>query len=278
MVKSRKNPEKNVSNRHLRGVATRGSSFVALDPDDFNDVVDQADVHPLVHNDARNSMVDSNRIVWPLQLTKSNSIASGIKKDIEPRRYRELVLLPILGAAACAPYHGIAALEYTMRSIMIKVQKGLWKLGLKEREDIIRGDENESERLNRQVGKTRSSWFKIHSSNVPHYQRAADDVNNEHLYGRIHCFAQLTVPAWRPEPFQLAKVRLYEVSGVQAESNLQIIRTDKAVGYVYNARPLTIKYVQVRDIVGLIAVGPVIVKDRAEHIDRAAFYVLPIKI
>jgi hypothetical protein len=283
MVKSRKNPEENVANRYIRGVATRSVGFAAAEAerDLEDDAPDPVDPHPLIHNDARNSMVDSRKVVWPQRLTPGNSGPSGLPPCSE-LHVRSRVMTRILGAAVCDLYPRIAPGRYAMRAVFCKVQRGPWRFSLEEREEVVEANEEEDEegRLNRQKGNVRSSWFKIHASRVPHYVRdpllgpAVAAHDGEYLYGRIRRFAQLDVPAWREEPFRLAKVRLFEASQHVNEMGLTIIDTKAPLQFMFEGRLESIEYVQVQDLAACIAVGPCLVGPAPSSL----FFVLPIDL
>jgi hypothetical protein len=280
MVKSRKNPEESVSKRTLRSVATRGVGFSVADivRDGEDDAPDRLDQHPLINPDARNSMVDSNRVVWPQNLTSYTSKKSDIPHHIAIH-VRGRVLIPMLGKPVCAPYEGKNS-AYTFVYVMKPVQVGLWPYGLSDREDIVKEDETEVVRFNRLMGKKRSSWFKIRSSDVPHYDTAPDHQHyDEFIYGRIIRFAQLTVPAWRPEPFQLAKVRLYAPHSRHSIAKLDAFNTQFPLQYYCDdarTKSAPIEYIQVQHLISCIAVAPV--HPLAVGQKSSEYYALPIEV
>jgi hypothetical protein len=235
---------------------------------------------PLVNSEARNSKVDSKRVVWPQTLTPGNSGPSGLKA-MSPLHVRARVMFRILGAAVCNLYLRTAPGDFVMRSVYCKVLVGWYRYGLKEREDVIEETEDEESRLNRLNGKTRASWFKMLASDVPHYVRDPElgpvvGINGapHYLYGRIHRFAQLNVPAWRAEPFLLAKVRLYKLSGQPNHMGLSIIHTHEPLQYMFEGNLENIEYVQVKDLVAQIAVAPVRIQQHGPP--SSSFYVLDI--
>jgi hypothetical protein len=261
-VRSKVHPEENLMNRYLRSCATRGAGFtasrVSIDIDtggvaevhtDDGSVTESDDPHPLVRMDARNSMVDEARIIWP----KVNSRNTKGRVDVAAEVALDQ-LQKMLGPAICEEYRGRSP-AFTLRPMHSDVRKGLWLLGRKEREDT------------RSTSKTISSWFSIPSVHVPHYAvpvRPAYDrgmFSNRHLevnpilYGRIHSFVEVIVPTWRPEPFRLAKGLFY--AGDHCERYTRFHCVDTLAPLVSLAGVL-LEYVQVKDILGSVAVAPIL--------------------
>jgi hypothetical protein len=275
-IKSRQHPEENLLNRYLRSVATRGVGFTAAEAELEDDAIAPADVHPLIHNDARNSMVDSQTIVWPAVLTRSNSLPSDIPR-VAMEHIRGRIIFPMLGQEECDE-HLLKSCAFTFSYIMVKVRVGNWRYSFFECEEVIYNAEDEDPRLNRSMGKTRASWFTVHSRDVPHYQRTSPDDANEYVYGRIIRFAQLTIPAWRAEPFLLAKVYIYDNQGVEPVTGFNIINTIRPCKYTdKDGRSRFIEYIQVKHLRGCIAVAPVNTPHRADIISPV-LYVLPIEV
>jgi hypothetical protein len=275
-------PEENAARRYLRGVATHSVGFRAAEAEreEEDDAPEPVDPHPLVHNDARNSMVDSKKIVWPQKLTPGNSGPSGLKRTL-PHLARELVMFPILGAAVCDLYPGLDPVSFVMRSIFCKVYRGPWRFSLQEREEFIEAEDGEEERGNRQKGTVRSSWFKILASDVPHYVRDPDaepavaGADGLYLFGRIRRFAQLSVPAWRAEPFRLAKVLLYEKHITINHMGLFVIDTARPLQFMHEGQLENIEYVQVKDLAACIAVAPVMLDTAVRN---TLYFVLGIQL
>ena len=275
-IKSRKHPEENLLNRYLRGVATRGVGFGrGGDEDDSEDDSEaNVDPHPLVRQDARNSsaMIDRT-VVWPTRSsaktqkhrldvirvddgavdaahTADVAAAAAPAADAVPAAAvistnDDIVRLRMqlyLGAAECLLHAGKSA-AYEVIDIISPVRVGIWKFGLKERE------------VQRRIGKTRTSWFRIRMSKVPQYRNPAPD-SDDFFYGRIQRFTELTVRGWRDAPYQLAHVELYVGSEPDASSGLVQIDTQILLKCVTaDGHRVPISYVQVKDLDSCIAVA-----------------------
>jgi hypothetical protein len=230
-IKSRKHPEVNLANRYLLAVATRNSGC------------DQEEnIHPLVPNGAVHSIMDEQRVVWPLR-TKYNSRLAPPK---DPHHARLRVIQPILGIDVCNQYKNLSC-AYQLIYFKQAVQVGRWTYGLKAKED------------GRQVGKTRASWFRIRAKHVPHYKECDDESRpdeepfdgEQFIFGRIFRFARLEV--WREE-FELAEVSLFSSEFQERFTRYHIIDLRRPLKDV-NDKP--IQYVQAKHLHSCVAVAPV---------------------
>jgi hypothetical protein len=249
MIKSRAHPEENLANRVLLSCATRAPGFTAsrvrgdmrADLGD-DEATDSTDPHPLVRQDAKNSMVDEKRVVWP----KVNSTNAKGQIDVTEHEGAHAQLLHMLGPELCDKYRGICP-SFTLRPMLSSVGKGLWTLTPKDRED------------RRPFSKSCSSWYTVASACVPHYTvpvrpPLAFPPLNPNLYGRIHTFVEVIVPAWKCEPFRLAKGLLYAGDNSQKYTHFHCI--DERLPLASLAG-VSLEYVHVHDIIATVAVTPV---------------------
>jgi hypothetical protein len=263
LIKSMTHPEENLVNRHLRSCATRGVGFTAsrvaggdaaeMHADGEDEIELSDDPHPLVRQDASNSMVDATRVVWP----RANSRNCKGKADVAEHEDALAELLRMLGPEICDKFIGKCP-SFTLQPMLSPVRKGHWLLGLKERED------------KRAVSKTISSWFSILSARVPHYtvplrsKLAHQHPLNPILYGRIQSFVEVIVPAWSREPFRLAKVSLYAGDHCEQYTRFHCINT---LAPLISSGGVALTYVQVKDVLSTVAVAP---------LHQGHFFILPI--
>lgn len=262
-IKSSKHPEANLANRYVLTFATRSHRTLlqnAAQPEEDESAdgvnADRSVLHPLVPLNAIHSLMDDQRVFWP-ERTKYNSRKNQQFKTIG-KHARKRVLEPILGVDVCNEYQGKNS-EYSLLDYTQPVQVGRWKYGLKVKED------------GRQVGKTRASWFRMRGCDVPHlrseYERKLAQQDHDPfeespvggdrwIYGRIIKFAELHVPNWRAEPFQLAEVMLYEEAHTELYTKYPIIDLSQPLECFDGDKWKIIKYVQVQHLRGQIAVAP----------------------
>jgi hypothetical protein len=253
LIKSRLHPEENLVNRQLRSCASRAAGFtasrVAADAD-ADDDDEAADPHPLVRQDARHSMADKARVVWP----RGNSTNAKGRVDVAEHEGALAQLHHMLGPDICDLHRGLSP-AFTRQRVLSSVVKGLYTLVPKEVED------------RRAFSNSCSSWYSIPSARVPHYTVPVRPPSVEHqftyqfenplnptLYGCIHSFVEVTVPAWKCEPFRLAQGLLYAGDHSERYTGFHCIDQRWPLRSVAK---VALEYVQVQDILATVAIGPV---------------------
>lgn len=161
-IKNRRTPEINLVNRYLLNLATHQSD-AAADAGAAAADEEYQESHPLViRAQATNSQLQGGRVFWPAA-TKNNRRRHAQFDAVSHARSR--VLEPMLGRIECELYRGVST-AFTLWNYRISVQVGRWRYNTADRED--RG---------RQVGKSRTSWFRIRAKNVPNWDAAAYDAH-----------------------------------------------------------------------------------------------------
>jgi hypothetical protein len=189
-------------------------------------------------------MVDEKRIIWP----KANSTNAKRKMEVSEDNGALAQLLHMLGPTICDKYRGLCP-SFTLRSIRSSVGKGLWTLVPQERED------------KRAFTKSCASWYTVASVHVPHYTvplrtllAQSEHPLNPNLYGRIHSFDEVIVPAWKCEPFRLARGLLYAGDVYERYTRYHCINESVPLKSLTG---VSLEFVQVHDIIATVAVAPV---------------------
>lgn len=219
-IKSKRHPETNLVNRYLLNVATR--TFRATSSDSDYDALHPLIIPPhLVH-----SNVDSHCVLWPQKTKKNSQRTQRHMTNLDHVRERHYI--PILGPAVLAAHPRLSP-QFELVFYRISLQVGRWTYSSRAKEDGL------------QVGKSRSSWFRIRSEHVPHFDADAlvdhvdtvelrltrdlqfgarrarphrrnlrslkEMANTPFVYGRVLNFATLTISGWKT--FHLARVELF---------------------------------------------------------------------
>lgn len=232
IAKSKKHPERSLVNRYFLSVAAHHP----VEP--LSEAAEEQ--HPLVPLGA----VDDGRpsIQWPTNSScRKKDPRSGTTSNV-----RERVLMPILGADVCNHF-AARNNHFVLFTLETAIRMGRWKFNCRLREK------------GRQTDRTCASWFSIRARHVPHLS-TSDILHDESsgltadslVYGRIEQFAELHLPHWRGNPWQLAQVRLYAGSRVHPVTQYPIIDTTKPLLHLTRK----IEYVQVQHIVSMVAVAP----------------------
>lgn len=262
-VKSRTHSALNLENRYLRSVATHVSGICG----------DAGSEHPLVETCARSSLSDRAQVVWSERTTRNTRPMQEPYLCLAASAHnRAARVRPFLGPTECERYAGVAC-DYTMTQLLAPVTVGLWVYSYWIAEQ------------RRARCRARDSWFRVRWEHVPHYaeaeaeRRLGEDDERARcmrmgaayvpgagrspvcdrpafVYGRIECFAELTIGAWRPEPYRLAKVSLYAPSHVpQVYTGLHTIDLRSRLCLARGETAMPIEFVQVQYLDACIAVG-----------------------
>ena len=248
-VKSaRKNPEASIVLKHVARAGTRR--------DMLSKQVKHEEEHPLVPLGAIHSLSERYLVGFP-KLTHGNSIYlfKSVLSEI-----RRSVLEPIFGAARCAYLagkHPGALTLFSVRATNQRVSVGPWTYSNIEREGM------------RFVFESRSSWFRILASNVPHFAKDNEVILAAEpdlmLYGRFQRFLEVKVPQWRRIDYY-GECTLYAAKFDEAmllpvidltqpaqwsNPRLEGPRPARIMGALDN-----IKYVRLNKVEGQICLGP----------------------
>jgi len=215
---------------------------------------------------------------------------------------RQRILIPILGRDECQLHAGAKA-DFIMWNYRISLQVGRWKYNTEQKENRDRG----------QVGKSRTSWFRIRAKNVPNWneqalaahdawardrvktqvdilQRKADQMvrpavvwdPDSFVYGRIMHFSllELTDPQWA-KSYQLAEVKLYYSFKIDGSTQLPLLALDlDQLHFTCTASPAhpvrrPIEHIQVKHLDAPIGLAPMGTAANTPP-DQELWYVLPI--
>lgn len=203
---------------------------------------------PLVANGAVNSATVKSEVIFPI-LHRGNSTYIRRAADDPIRHAREL-LDRIVGPTVCEQYKTKGSIADVICTVA-KVTIGNRTFSCKAKEDLS------------QTYRSRNSMFYIMCKNVPHYHRVhcndADYDEDEYLYGRFVAFTSVCIPAWSDfvEPQYYGKCTLFKGRPVDITGEFQIdillplAQRDSTIDKVK-----LIKFVQLRHVEGMIALGP----------------------
>jgi chemotaxis protein histidine kinase CheA len=296
-IKNRRYPEINLIYRYMLNLATH-KTHAAADAEAAAADEEYQLSHPLVITaQAVNSQLRADQVFWPAA-TKNNRRRAP--QDGKLSHARQRILIPILGLDECQLYAGVKT-DFIMWNYRISLQVGRWKYNTEQKENRDHG----------QVGKSRTSWFRIRAKNVPNWnaeelqkhvawtrehvqtqvdimERPRDNMirppfvdpwdGDSFVYGRIIHFSllELTDPRWA-KSYQLAEVKLYYSFQIDGTTQLPLLSFDVDQLHFHDSlgvrRP--IEHIQAKHLDALIGIAPM-GKGTQAHPEHELWYVLPV--
>ena len=292
-IKNRRYPEINLVYRYMLNLATH-KSHAAADAEAAAADEEYQLSHPLVITaQAINSQLRADQVFWPAA-TKNNRRRAP--QDGKLSHARQRILIPILGVDECQLYAGVKT-DFIMWNYRISLQVGRWKYNTEQKENRDRG----------QVGKSRTSWFRIRAKNVPNWnerallqhdawtrervktQVAIRERKPDHMvrppvvwdadsfvYGRIMHFSllELTDPRWA-KSYQLAEVKLYHSFNIDGATQLPLLALDLDQLHFHDPVRRPIEHIQVKHLDALIGLAPMGTVGGTPA-EQELWYVLPV--